>query len=55
MSDKKNIVIFGGGMAGLSVGYFLSQHGGHHVTVLEKEDVLGGFCGSFEPFAVWIL
>jgi len=44
---KKNVVILGGGVAGLSAGYFLAKTGRYHVTVLEQQPVCGGLCASF--------
>lgn len=41
-----HVVIVGGGIAGLSAGYRLSQ-GGHRVTVFEREPELGGLARSF--------
>ncbi len=48
MSEKENVVVLGGGIGGLSVGYFLARTGRYHVTVLEKAPVIGGLCASFE-------
>ncbi len=42
----ENIVIVGGGVAGLTAGYHLSQKG-MRVTVVEKEDRPGGLARSF--------
>ncbi|MGQ9609140.1 MAG: FAD-dependent oxidoreductase [bacterium] len=42
----KNIVIIGAGVAGLSLGYLLSQNGAR-VAVLEKEVSVGGLARSF--------
>lgn len=47
-SKKKKIVILGAGVGGLSAGYFLAKTGKYEVTVIEKERVIGGLCGSFE-------
>src|SRR3989338_9112693 len=44
---KKKVVIFGGGVGGLSAGWMLSRTGRFDVTVIEKESVLGGMCGTF--------
>jgi len=44
----KKVIILGGGIGGLSVGYFLARSGKYKVTVLEKAPVIGGMCGSFE-------
>lgn len=43
----KNIVIVGGGFGGLAVACLLAQDG-HQVTVLEKNDQLGGRAGLLE-------
>ncbi|MBA1341053.1 MAG: D-amino acid dehydrogenase [ANME-2 cluster archaeon] len=40
-----NIVIIGGGLAGLAAAYRLSDE--HHVTVVEKDDALGGMAQSY--------
>lgn len=42
----KKVVVVGGGVAGLTVAYQLMQKG-RKVTVLEKEEVLGGLARSF--------
>jgi protoporphyrinogen oxidase len=47
MSHKKRVVILGAGVGGLSAGYFLAKTGGYEVTMIEKESVIGGLCGSF--------
>lgn len=48
MADRSRTVVLGGGVGGLSVAHFLSVTGDHEITVLEREPVLGGMCGSFE-------
>ncbi|MBI4684359.1 MAG: NAD(P)-binding protein [Nitrospirae bacterium] len=48
MADKKKIVILGGGIGGLSAGYFLARSGKFQVTLLEKTNTIGGVCGSFK-------
>ncbi|GER94627.1 hypothetical protein A45J_2391 [hot springs metagenome] len=48
MGDKKEVVILGAGIGGLAAGYFLSRTGKYKVTILEKEPVIGGLCGSFK-------
>jgi protoporphyrinogen oxidase len=48
LSEKKKVVILGGGISGLSAGYFIARTGKFEVTVLEKAPVIGGVCGSFE-------
>lgn len=47
MSEQRSIVVLGGGVAGLSAGYYLSR-AGHRVTLVERAPVLGGLCGSFK-------
>jgi protoporphyrinogen oxidase len=44
---KANVVVIGGGFTGLSAAYELARLG-VAVTVLEKDDRLGGLAGSFE-------
>ncbi len=46
MNDKK-IAIIGGGLGGLSLGYYLSKEK-NKVTIFEKEDFLGGLVGGFK-------
>jgi protoporphyrinogen oxidase len=41
------IAIVGGGISGISAGYFLSKQG-HKVTVFERDDVPGGLASSFD-------
>lgn len=48
MIDKKKIIVLGGGIGGLSAGYFLACTGKFEVTVLEKAPDIGGICGSFQ-------
>lgn len=48
MTDKQKVVVLGAGVGGLSAGYFLARTGKFDVTVLEKADVIGGLCASFE-------
>ncbi len=47
MSEKKKVVIFGAGVGGLADGYFLGRTEQYDITVIEKESVIGGLCGSF--------
>ena len=42
-----NIGIIGGGVSGMSAAYYLSKRG-HKVTVLERDDTLGGLASSFD-------
>ncbi len=44
---KEKIVILGGGIAGLSAGYFLSRSNRYEIVVLEQSNVVGGLCASF--------
>jgi protoporphyrinogen oxidase len=44
--SKGPVVVLGGGVAGLSAGYYLARDG-WPVTVVERAPVLGGLCGSF--------
>lgn len=43
----KKVVILGGGIGGLSAGWMLARTGRFLVTVVEKEPVVGGLCGTF--------
>jgi len=45
-SMSKRVIVVGGGFTGLSAGYKLSR-AGWHVTVVEKDDQLGGLAGTF--------
>jgi len=45
-NPQPRIGIIGGGAAGLSAGYFLKQRGYKKVTILEKENRIGGKCLS---------
>ena len=45
--DKLDVIVVGGGMAGLSSAAFLSL-AGRSVALLEKHDKVGGFASSFE-------
>ena len=44
---KKQIVVVGGGISGLTAAAYLSNDG-HQVTLLEKSEDLGGLVGSFK-------
>lgn len=45
--NRRKIAIIGGGLGGLSAGYFLSKQG-DKVMILEKENFLGGLVGGFK-------
>lgn len=45
---KKNVVILGGGITGLYLACCLTQEKGYHVTILERNNHVGGICASFE-------
>lgn len=47
MIEPKNVVVLGGGVAGLAVAHYLSRDG-HRVTVVEKAPRTGGLCASFQ-------
>jgi len=44
---KPEVVVLGGGVAGLAAGYYLARSG-RKVVVVERQQQLGGLCGSFE-------
>lgn len=44
---KEKVVILGGGIAGLSAGYFLSRTNRYEIVVLEQSNCVGGLCASF--------
>jgi len=44
----KHIGILGGGISGLTLAYFLNKSNKVKVTVLEKEERMGGLCRTFE-------
>ncbi|MDD5681086.1 MAG: FAD-dependent oxidoreductase [Candidatus Omnitrophica bacterium] len=46
-NQNNDIVIVGGGLLGLSIAYFLSRGGVKNITVVEKDDELGGACSWF--------
>jgi protoporphyrinogen oxidase len=48
LASKQKVVVLGAGVGGLAAGYFLARTGKYEVVVLEKEDVIGGLCASFE-------
>jgi protoporphyrinogen oxidase len=45
--NRRKIAIIGGGLGGLTLGYFLSKKG-EKVTIFEKENFLGGLVGGFK-------
>ncbi len=47
MPDQKKIIVVGGGYCGIAAAYDLARQG-HQVTILEKDDALGGLAGTFE-------
>ena len=47
MAAKKTVAILGGGFTGLRLAYLLKRSG-YDVTVIEKDDSLGGMCRTFE-------
>src|SRR3990167_11196904 len=46
-TKKKQVVVLGGGLAGLSAGYELVK-AGHAVTIIEKENAVGGLARTIE-------
>ena len=46
MNNEERICILGAGISGLSVAYYLLNKGYKNITVLEKEDRVGGKCFS---------
>jgi protoporphyrinogen oxidase len=44
---KAPVVVLGGGVAGLATGYYLAR-AGFPVTVVERNPVVGGLCGTFD-------
>lgn len=47
ISNKKNIVILGGGFAGLRIAYLLNNLG-YHVSIIEKNQKIGGMVQTYE-------
>ena len=46
MSDKKKVIILGGGLAGLAAAIILVERE-FHVTIIERKPFLGGRASSF--------
>jgi len=46
--QKEHIVILGAGPAGLATGHEISTHDSKRVTVLERNDFVGGLCNTVE-------
>ena len=44
----RKVIVLGAGFGGLSVAWMLARKGGFDVTVIEKKDVTGGLCATFE-------
>lgn len=47
-NQNQNVVILGAGPAGLATGHELSKHNTKRVTVLERNDFVGGLCNTRE-------
>ena len=47
ISNKKNIVILGGGFAGLRIAYLLNKLD-YHVSIVEKNNKIGGMVQTYE-------
>ncbi|MBI5404050.1 MAG: FAD-dependent oxidoreductase [Ignavibacteriae bacterium] len=45
---KKKVVVIGAGITGLFTAYKLSQTGKHEITVVEKEEYIGGISSTFK-------
>lgn len=50
---QKHVAIVGGGFTGLSAAYELTKLG-HNVTVVERDEALGGLAGSFRLGDTWL-
>ena len=47
MNHESDSLIIGGGIAGLSLAYFLDKQSGITSTILERDEVVGGLCRSY--------
>lgn len=47
MNQKKNLIVLGGGVGGLSAAWMFSRAGDYNITVIEKKGVVGGTCATF--------
>ena len=47
ISNKKNIVILGGGFTGLRIDYLLNKLD-YHVSIIEKNNEIGGIVQTYE-------
>lgn len=45
MNKTADIVIIGGGISGVSIGYFLLKHGAKNVVILERDFLAAGATG----------
>lgn len=54
MSRQPHVVVLGGGPAGCGAAYQLRRTGKATVTLLEKQDVVGGVAGSFQWGGQWL-
>ncbi len=52
--NRKRVLILGAGPAGLGAAYQLSRRADVHVTVLERNSVVGGNTGSFELAGLFV-
>ena len=50
---SKDIIVIGGGIAGLNAGIELLQKG-HKVTIIEKNDNVGGLCSGYDVNGFYI-
>ena len=48
MDDKEHVVILGAGPAGLATGHEICMHSAKRVTVLERNNFVGGLCNTRE-------